>query len=90
MITHKVHVGLQCRCQRQLRHNTGSNACVPGPTDMEGLPRIVSGTVDIGAYEFPRPGWVISYSWLQQFGLPTDGSADATDPDSDGHNTWQK
>jgi hypothetical protein len=26
----------------------------------------------------------------QQFGLLTDGSADATDPDTDGHNTWQE
>ena len=35
-------------------------------------------------------GSVISYAWLQHYGLPTNGSADATDPDADGHTTWQE
>jgi hypothetical protein len=70
--------------------NAGNNAYVVGSTDLEGNPRIVNGTLDIGAYEFQGPGSVISYAWLQQYGLPTDGSADATDPDSDGLNNWQE
>jgi hypothetical protein len=70
--------------------NAGNKAYALGPTDLDGLPRIVSGTVDIGAYEFQGPGSVISYAWLQQYGLPTDGAADFLDSDSDGHTTWQE
>ena len=46
--------------------------------------------MDIGAYEHSGTGSKISYAWLQQFGLPTDGSADALDSDGEGHTTWQE
>ncbi len=70
--------------------NAGNNAYMVGTTDLDGRPRIVGGTVDVGAYEFQGPGMGEFIGWLQQYSLPTDGSADFADTDHDGLNSWQE
>ena len=70
--------------------NAGNNTSTDATTDLAGGTRIVRGTVDIGAYEFSNPSSDVSYAWLQQYGLPTNGSADYIDSDNDTLNNWQE
>ena len=69
--------------------NAGNLAFVMTTTDLDGNPRVVNGAVDMGAYEYQGPGSVISYAWLQQYGLPTDGSVDHADLDGTGFTVYQ-
>jgi hypothetical protein len=70
--------------------NAGNNGYVASPTDFGGDPRIKGDTVDLGAYEYQNPSSFLSYAWAQRFGLPTDGTADYSDPDCDRMNNWQE
>ena len=66
--------------------NAGNNAYVTSSTDLDGHARIVGGRVDIGAYEVQDE----FIAWLARYSLPTNGTADFTDPDGDGFNNYQE
>ncbi|HEY9509265.1 MAG TPA: choice-of-anchor Q domain-containing protein [Verrucomicrobiae bacterium] len=68
--------------------NTGGGPS--SPTDLDDRPRFVGGHIDMGAYEFQGPGVGEFTDWLQQNGLPTSGSADHQDTDTDRMDNWQE
>ena len=84
--------------------DAGDNGTVPPSVvvDRDGNPRFVDDPytpdtgngsppiVDMGAYEFQGAGIGELTAWLQQYGLPTDGSADYADSDNDHMNNWQE
>ncbi len=75
--------------------NTGNNSYLTSSNftncfDLDGRPRIVGGRVDMGAYECQPAISGAFIAWLGQYSLPTDGSADLIDSDTDGHSNWQE
>lgn len=70
--------------------NAGNNTYVVNATDLDGLARIVAGTVDVGAYECQSPALLDFFLWMQSYGLPTAASAIYADADNDRQNNWQE
>ena len=70
--------------------NAGNNAYVTITNDLDGNPRIIGGTVDMGAYECQSPALFAYYTWLQNYSLPTDAALVYSDSDHDGMNNWQE
>lgn len=78
--------------------NSGNNSYISGynflgkyynylATDLDGNPRNLNAFVDIGAYEYQTPNFLLPFYWAQQYGLSLDGTIDS---DGDGMNNWQE
>ncbi|MDB6017994.1 MAG: hypothetical protein JWR19_2483 [Pedosphaera sp.] len=70
--------------------NAGTNVYAPAGADLDGDPRIVAATVDMGAYECQTPALLGYFSWMQGFGLPTTASGASADSDGDGVNNYSE
>ena len=70
--------------------DAGDNSFVGTTIDLAGNPRIMRGTVDMGAYEFQGTNSMVFYAWLPFHGIVLDGTTDYQDPDGDGMNNWQE
>ena len=70
--------------------DAGDNHVVANAVDLAGQPRVMRGTVDMGALEFQGTNDAAFYGWAQYHGVAIDGTDDYADPDGDGMNNWQE
>lgn len=71
--------------------NAGTNQdWMTGAIDLAGHPRLGDSIVDMGAYELFFTAYGIPADWQARYSLPTNGSMDYWDSDSDGFLNWQE
>jgi hypothetical protein len=70
--------------------DAGDNRNAVTPIDLAGHPRVMRGTVDIGAFEFQGTNAAVFYAWMPFHGIVPDGTTDYQDPDGDGIDNWQE
>ena len=69
--------------------DAGDNGSIQGSADLDGHASVIGSALDLGAYEFPYSFQDFN-AWLQQYELPTNGTANFVDSDGDGLNNWQE
>jgi hypothetical protein len=69
--------------------NAGNNSYVTSATDLDGNPRVVGGTVDIGTYEYQSPVSMVSYLWLEKYRLTITSNIDTSSPNGTGFTVYQ-
>lgn len=70
-------------------YNTIGSGFAIVTNDIDGNPRIIGGTVDIGCYEYQSPVSELPYLWLEQYGLSITNNVDTSSPNGTAFDVYQ-